>query len=151
MRKLALGCLVIAGVAVFSVFSVAKYALRELPMLESELTAPSMVTLDEPITLVVTATNKNQEAVTLDSIDVDNAFLSGFQVLEVNPEPTESSDIPLLDQRTWAFGRSIPPGGQVAVAFKLKPVQTGHFVGDIDVCNPTQDFSTVYADIVVRE
>jgi hypothetical protein len=69
----------------------------------------------------------------------------------VKPEPDDTSDIPFLDQRSWAFGRSIAAGERLEVTFSLRPIEPGHFTGDVDVCNPNQDFSTVYADVVVRE
>jgi hypothetical protein len=151
MRKVAIGCLAVAGFFVLGCAALVLVSLRELPKLDAEISAPAVATLDQPITLVVTAANNTGKDVTLDSIDIDNAFLAGFQVMEVAPEAEDSSDIPLLDQRTWQFNRRLGPGEQLDVTFNLRPVLLGRFTGDVDVCNPNQDFSTVFVDVVVRE
>jgi len=99
----------------------------------------------------VTVTNPHAQAVTLDSIDVSKSFLSGFQVVAVDPAPTETYDIPFTDQRSWTFNHEVLPEQSLSINFELKAVQAGHFSGEIDVCNPNQDFRTLYADVLVLD
>lgn len=96
-------------------------------------------------------TNSYDKPVTLDSVDVDDAFLAGFQVVTVVPEPSDTSHLSLGHQRTWAFGKVVPPKETLSVTFTLRAIAEGHFSGDVDVCNPSQDFKTVLADVVVTD
>lgn len=99
----------------------------------------------------MTTTNPHKRPVILDSIDVSESFLAGFQVVSVDPQPTGTVHIPVFDQRSWSFGISVAPGDTLSATFRLEPVEPGHFSGDIDVCNPNQDFTTLFVDVVVKE
>ena len=54
-------------------------------------------------------------------------------------------------ERSWDFESVIQPGDSLSVTFQLKPVTEGRFSGDVDVCNPNQDFRTLFADVVVKK
>ncbi|MHC4248606.1 MAG: hypothetical protein ACYS9X_05700 [Planctomycetota bacterium] len=147
-----LGCLGAALLAaVVGVVLIWFCLFRELPKLDAKLSLPSEATLESTMTMVVTANNPHQEPVTLDSIDIDDSFLAGFQVVSIDPEPTDTASVPIVDQRSWTFGKAIPPGESHSVTFHLRPVSEGHFSGDVDVCNPNQDFKTLLADVVVKK
>lgn len=148
MKKIAIGCAGIALVAAVGIVCVAVWLARELPVLDASLSAPSTVQVDSTLTLVVTATNNHTQAIVLDSIDIQDSFLDGFQVIEVNPEPADTTHI--FGMRSWDFGSAVPPGDSQVIHFTMKAIQEGHFSGDVDVCNPNQDFTTVIADVVVR-
>ena len=149
MKKFAMiGCGGIAILMMVFVAAISVWLFRELPVLSASISAPSMVQLDSELTLVVTATNPHQKAIVLDSIDIADSFLEGFQIVDVEPKPTSTGQI--IGMRTWAFGFPVEPGASREISFKMKAVQEGHFSGDVDVCNPTQDFTTVIADVVVR-
>ena len=105
----------------------------------------------ETIEMVVKTSNPHPRPVILDSIDIDSAFLRGFQVLAVVPKPSGTDEISILDQRSWSFGQSVPPGEESTVRFTLRSIEPGHFVGNVDVCNPNQDYKSLYADVIVRE
>jgi hypothetical protein len=152
MKRILVGCLgvaavgiVVAGVAFWYLF------VRELPTLEAELKVPLEAELNADIAMTITVTNPHPAAVTLDSIDVDNALLAGFQVIAIEPRPLDTIRVPFVDQRSWSFDRAIPPGESLTVNFTLKPVVEGRFSGDVNVCNPNQDFKTLLADIIVRK
>ena len=91
--------------------------------------------------------NLHEELVHLDSIDVDLAFLEGFEVVSVDPTPSDTMEI--FVQRSWSFTNSVAPGEELVVTYRLKAVRPGHYVGDVDVCNPAQDFTTVVPNIDV--
>ena len=149
MKQIAIGCL--AAVVLMAVFltAVGLWLLRELPVLTPSISAPSVVQLDSELKLVVTASNSHTESIVLDSIDIDDSFLEGFQVVEIAPVPKDTMHI--FGMRSWEFGITVSPGESQEVEFTMKAVQEGHFSGDVDVCNPNQDFTTVIADVVVRE
>lgn len=151
MKKIIIGCL---GALVLSLAAVAAgiwfWLFRELPVLDATLAAPSEVELGATVALVITATNPHRKAVTLDSVDIEDSFLSGFQVVSIDPKPTGTTHVSVASQRSWGFGTVVAPGGSLAVTFRLKPVLEGHFSGDVDVCNPNQNFTTVLADVMVR-
>ena len=152
MKKTLFGCLgaalvilVIGGVMIwFSLF-------RELPLLDATLSLHNEVEVESTVSMVITATNSHTKAITLDSIDVGDSFLAGFQVISVDPRPTDTTHMPIVNQRSWDFGVEIQPGDSLAITFQLRAVTEGHFSGDVDVCNPNQDFRTLLADVVVRK
>lgn len=149
MKRLIIGCL---GATAFLV-AVAGFALwfllfRELPVLDTTLSLPSEVAMGSTVSMVITATNPHKVTVILDSVDMDDSFLAGFQVVNIVPEPTDTMHVPLINQRSWSFEKQVAPGESISVAFVLKPVMEGHFSGEVDVCNPNQDFTTVYADVI---
>jgi hypothetical protein len=127
------------------------WLFRELPTLDATLSVPDEVRLDSSVDMIVIGTNPHKKAIALGSIDIDDSFLSGFQVVSIDPKPTDTNHVPVLNQRSWDFNKSIQPGQSFSVTFKLKGVIEGHFSGDIDVCNPNQDFKTLLADVVVRK
>ena len=148
MKKIAIGCAGLALVAVLMIVCVVVWLSTELPVLDASLSAPSTAQLDSTLTLVVTATNNHTKAIVLDSIDIQDSFLDGFQVIDVNPEPADTTHI--FGMRSWDFGSAVPPGDSQVIRFTMKAIQEGHFSGDVDVCNPNQDYTTVIADVVVR-
>lgn len=150
MKKIVFGCL---GTALLILIALAGliwfWLFRELPTLHATLSMPSEVELGSTLPMVITANNDHESPIILDSIDVDDSFLSGFQVVSIDPRPTGTMHI--FGQRSWDFGQSVMPGTAMVVRFELKAVQEGHFSGDVDVCNPSQDFETLLADVLVKD
>jgi hypothetical protein len=151
MKKVLIGCLGVAVLFLIILGGAGYWLVHEAPMLDAKLSVPSEVALDSTAELVVTVTNPHEEEVALDSIDIDDAFLEGFQVVAVEPEPSDTTSVPLMDQRSWDFGEPVGPGKSLTVKFTLKPVSEGRFSGAVDVCNPNQDFESLFADVVVKK
>lgn len=128
------------------VFGVA-WILIEKPTLNVRLRCPESVVVGEQFDLLLENRNLHSETIRLDSIDVDVRFLSGFDVVSITPTPEEPMD--LFGQRCWNIGESVSPGETLTVRFTLKAVKQGHYVGNIDVCNANQDFTTVIPNIDV--
>lgn len=150
MKRVAIGCLVAAGIVIgLGVAGIWFWLIRELPMLDASIELPLEAEPGTSISMTVTVINRHSGRVTLDSIDIDESFLSGFQVSRVNPKPVSTTRLPIIEQRSWEFGRVVQPGESLAVTFTLRPVMEGRFTGDVDVCNPNQDFRTLLADVVV--
>jgi hypothetical protein len=148
MKKLLAGCAIVAALALLAGAAGCWYLLRERPNVVSTLGVPSEVVVDQVFDMVITAENPHDVTVKLDSIDVSDSFLDGFQVVSVTPEPTGTMD--LFDFRSFDFSRDVAPGESLVVTFKLRAVSEGLFRGDCDVCNPNQDCQTLMPDVVVR-
>jgi hypothetical protein len=152
MKKVVFGCLgATAIIAVALAVGVWFLLFRELPVLDASLSIAPEVEIGSTVTMVISATNTHKKPVTLDSVDIDNAFLAGFQVVGVDPKPEGTTRVPIVNQRSWGFGKRVSPGKVFSVTFTLKAVADGHFSGDVDVCNPNQDFKTLLADVVVTK
>lgn len=147
-------CWLSVSITVLSVLSVV-WALylydenRELPVLDASLSLPPQATLDSTVIMVVTTTNTHTKPLILNSIDVGDSFLDGFQVVKIEPSPSATEHLYYF--RRWDFGQTVDPGATLQVRFELKAVLEGHFSGDIDVCNPNLDYKTLLADVVVRK
>ena len=122
--------------------------VRELPTLDAELSIPSTAVVGEPIEMRVITSNSHSESLTLGSIDIDGAFLAGFQVLGIDPEATGTFHIPVIDQRSWSFDKPVPTDERLVVTFDLRCINAGHFTGNIDACNPNNDCASMFVDVV---
>jgi len=148
--KLVFGCvaaLIMASIAATG--ACLFFVGQETPQLAAALDLPHEAAVGETIQLVIHASNPHQESVTLDSVDIDDALLEGLQVLEVEPTPTGTIALGFLEQRSWTFDHSIPSTGQLEVVFTMRAIQPGRYTGNVDVCNPRQDFTSLYGDIVI--
>ena len=123
------------------------WILIEEPTLDVRLRCPESVVVGESFDLVLEASNLDSESIRLDSIDVDLDFLSGFELVSITPPAEDSMDF--FGQRSWSFTESVAPGETLEVTFRLTATEQGHYVGDIDVCNPNQDFTTVIPNMDV--
>ena len=110
--------------------------------------APSTVSLDDVFDISVEATNRSSKQTVLGSIDIYSSLLDGFELISIIPNP--SSDSRMFGFRTLTFSQSIEPNDKHTIVFTLKAFKEGYFAGDIDVCTPTQKFSTVNTGIKVN-
>lgn len=149
MKQFVVGCLAISALLFIGMIALFYFVfVRELPTLEASITSPASVTVDSTFDAVITAENPHSDSIVLDSIDVEDVFLEGFQVVSVTPKPSDTYSI--FGYRTWEFNQAVQPGEMVEVTFTFRAVQPGHYTGDVDVCNPNQDFKTVFADVMVN-
>lgn len=150
MKNVAIGCAVAAVIGlIVLVFGSWLLLFREMPMLSATLSLPVEVAVNETVTMTVTASNPHDRTVTLDSIDIDLTFLEGLQVIKITPEPTDTMTV--FGQRCWFFEVDVDAGGSQDVQFEFRALQPGRFTGDVDVCNPNQDFITLLGDIVIKD
>jgi hypothetical protein len=149
MRSMTIGCFSVSAAAILGVAGLVIWMFVDLPMLDASLSHPTIVQLDSTFNLCVSVSNSHNTVVTLHSIDIEDSFLEGFQVVSITPEDTDTMH--LLGMRNWDFGIRIDPGQSLDICFELKAVQEGHFSGDVEVRNPHHDDVTLVADIVVRK
>ncbi|MGI9455310.1 MAG: hypothetical protein ACR2NU_02045 [Aeoliella sp.] len=146
--KKTLAFLGVSGLAVVIVCAIGiAWLLVEKPKLDAKLTCPRSVIVGETFDLVLETRNRHSDSIILDSIDVDTGFLSGFKIVSITPQPMEPYDIGIIGMRSWGFGESVSPGESLTVTFTLTAVKQGHYKGDVDVCNPNQDFTTVIPNV----
>lgn len=151
MKKLVIGLSIAALLLMFVAVAGWYLLIREQPLLDAELSVPLQVKVGEAFEMVVETSNPHSRQVSLDSIDIDHTLLQGFQVLAVEPSQHQTENLPFLDQRSWIFEQWVSPGDEYDVTFKLKPLEAGHFTGNVDVCNSNYDWKSLYADIVVED
>lgn len=150
MKQVLVGCLVVFVLVILVAGGLFWYVfLHDLPTFTGAISAPSQVTAGDTFSFAVIASNPHPDAIELDSIDVADSFLAGFQVVLVEPKPLRTFQIPLTNQRSYGFDQRVEANGSATVTFTLRAVQKGHFSGDVDLCNPHQDFHTLVADVVV--
>lgn len=118
-------------------------------LLEVALHVPDTVELGQPFEARLTIRNTWQEDVQFHSVDVDDALLEAFDVEGMDPEPTDSMSLPILDQYSWFFERDLEPDGSIEVWFYLVAVTAGQHVGKFEVCNAAQDCAAVVATVFV--
>jgi hypothetical protein len=137
MGKFLLGFVLglIAGVVLSVVFFFLAVATQGGPSLVSTVYAPEKVQVGEPFAMRIVSYNPHAEEVQLHSIDIDESFIDAFEVLAIEPRPTDSTRIPLLDQKSWFFERDVQPGDSLEVTFTLSPLEAGVPVGSVDICN----------------
>jgi hypothetical protein len=124
MGKFLLGFVLglIAGVVLSVVFFFLAVATQGGPSLVSTVYAPEKVQVGEPFAMRIVSYNPHAEEVQLHSIDIDESFIDAFEVLAIEPRPTDSTRIPR-------------PGDSLEVTFTLSPLQAGVPVGNVDICN----------------
>lgn len=113
------------------------------------MTLPDHAGVGDEVIMTVTITNSHPEAIVLDSIDVDDSFLEGFRVVNIVPEPKDTMHV--FGRRSWDFTRKVAVADSWDIQFNLKAVSAGHWSGDVDLCNPNQDCTTLIADMGVND
>ncbi len=173
MKNKVVGVLVVViALAVVGVLVVRPMLNRKPPKLGGAVSVPKDTTLGATIEMVVTVSNPHTAPQRLHSIDIDDSFLQGFRVVNVDPKPANWLHVVRAGQRSWWFKETVPAArsgrkaaeregaapadadakgaGTLAVTFQLEAVQAGHFNGDVDVCTAEQDIATVIVDVVVN-
>ena len=112
------------------------------------LTHPEEVAFGELVQMDVEIKNDRRQAQTLDSIDIYHSFLRGFEVVAVEPTVEHSRDIGNF--RTFGIGREMQPEETLQVRFTLRARRAGTFIGEVDVCNPDQFYTTAVARLKVQ-
>jgi hypothetical protein len=119
------------------------------PELSVEISVPDVVTAGKPFRVQFWLSNPHDEAVALDSIDVDNSVIENFRVASITIVPTDTIDA--FGQTTFYFEHLIGPGQRDAVEFELKAKSAGMFPLAFEVCNEFLDCSRNVLHVQVRD
>ena len=150
MRKVlialaALGALVPVALIALFVFLEA-YAGPELSV---EMSVPDVVSAGKPFRVQFHLSNPHDEAVTLDSIDVDNSVFENFRVDSITIVPTDTIDS--FGLTSLYFDHLIGPGQRDTVEFELTGELAGVFQLAFEVCNAFLDCSRNLLTVQVRD
>ena len=105
---------------------------------------PPSVVVGEEFTLSVVVENQRQgDSFRLSDIDVAEAYLDGFLILGTEPGARSSMHVPIDDTRSFHFDVRIPARATRRFDFRLRPVDSGIFRGDVDVCEGARFLSTL--------
>jgi len=112
------------------------------------IAAPDEVARGEVFTLSVEVSNPSDQPIVLGSIDIYDSLLDGFEILAINPQPTDTD--PGFGFHTAYFSKALRPGEIFKVTYDLKGIKPGLWIGDIDSCTPQEQFVTNSTAIMVR-
>jgi hypothetical protein len=137
-KIIALGCGIVTLIGVLLVTLVVLFVAhvaQDPKDMSIAVDAPATVTNGQDLLLVVQVINdRSKDALTVDTIDIGEEYLKGFIVMSCEPAFDSSTRIPIDESRSYEFKTRIPPGGTNRFSFKLQARETGHFSGEIDVC-----------------
>ena len=124
MGKFWLGFLVgvIAGV-ILTIVAVFAIVSRVEPSLSPEVQVPGQVRIGEEFELRVVSQNPHETEVQLHSIDIDEAFLAAFDIMSIDPLPTDSMSLFFVDQYSYFFERLDSRSRLSTAAHSRRPIQ----------------------------
>lgn len=99
------------------------------PPIEVALDYPQTVQVGQEFALQVTLRNVGDGNVPIDGVWFDDALLKGMTVL--SSEPPFQGQRDLFSATSFLYDASIPPGGTMRFAFRLRATSAGEHVGKI--------------------
>jgi hypothetical protein len=106
---------------------------QEPEQVEIEVEVPGFTAeIEEVYPIEIQVTNLADEAQTLDSIDINSAFLEGFVIEGSVPPYTQAESY--FGFESHYYGRSIDPGNTLTVELGAVARQTGRYPLLVDVC-----------------
>lgn len=126
-----LGCVGLAVIVAASLVFFIVYGSRAPEDIRVETNVPLEVT-NEPFLLEVFVTNVGRKAQQFHSIDIEKAYLDGISISDAEPNYKESAGIFLY--QSYLFERPLAPGKTQVIKFSAKPLYSGDWSGDLDVC-----------------
>lgn len=140
-------CISIAGF--FGLFA---YFGKTPENLSVQYDMPTVVSNGETFDLVLELTNTGSQSITVNDIDLDEAFggsiLDGCVVL--NTEPEMERDYSVEGFKTFRYNRTIEPGKTNIVTFHLQAAAVGEFGGSIGVYVGNLSVRIEYVGIIVQ-
>lgn len=114
--------------------------------------APRAVPVNEPYAIKVRIQNLTAETQILDSIDVQESYLEGVQLLSTEPMFGDSTTIPLVGFQSYTYGDFIGGSETFIVELVFEGIMEGTFSGDIDICvNSATECATRQLTVVIGE
>lgn len=136
-KILLIGCAGVAaiGLVLFVVFVLfVAYVAKDPEGMIIAVNAPATVARGKEFELVISVVNERKDQpLKVGDIDISEEYLKGFSVISAEPQYVSSTKNGILDNRTFTFNHSVPPGSTNTISFKLLGRKTGRYSGDIDV------------------
>ncbi len=120
------------------------------PSLDVGVEIPTSAELGGSFSMNILAFNPHSKLVTLDNVDIPNAFFESFEVVSVTPMASGDSPVGGLGTKTWYFDLEVPSTTTKTITFEVRPTAWGRHVIEFDVCNSTGDCSSVAKAIEIR-
>jgi hypothetical protein len=98
------------------------------------IAAPRTVSIGQEFEVLLSITNTADEDQSLNSVDIENVYLEGIEVLGSDPEYYESFGIDMDNTVSYSYEINIRPGETLVVMFYCKAISAGKFEGKMDVC-----------------
>lgn len=114
-----------------------------------EMEYPDTVAVGEEFDLTFSVKNRDLGSRTLNSIDVHDDFLGGFEVVSITPSPGSRED--LWGYGIFNFDESIKASDALIVTMKLRARNVGLWSGDVDFTNPLENYVTRVPEIEVQD
>ncbi len=118
------------------------------PAFAVKMIVPPQANVGDEILVEMEVTNPADLPLTLDSIDLADSLLDGFKVSSVFPAPADTHEV--INCTTFSYSETLAGGETFKVSFILEAVKPGIWTGDVDFCNPSQDYVTSSATVRVN-
>lgn len=120
---------------------------RDAPPFAVDVDHPDVVEVGETLTVKVTVMNDGTKDLKFAELDLYDTFLDGFEVVAVSPKPKTKERF--FGIFTYGFSRTLKPAESFGIEFELRAKEAGLWTGGVDVCTPTQNYVSEYAEIEV--
>jgi len=118
------------------------------PPFSVQVEAPREVAAGDEVDLLLDIGNPTDRDLRLDSIDIYDSLLDGFDVRAVEPDPVRRDHT--FNFSSFYFSKDLEPGQSLRVTMQLTAKEPGIWTGDLDFCTPAQKFVTSSLTIRVR-
>jgi hypothetical protein len=148
MKKgLIIGCSVLAGLALLIFVIVVAwviYVAQDVKGMAVKVEGGSTAQKGKEFELVVRVTNeRSTKPLKLADIDFSEDYLKGFVLVSTEPEAKAYQHVPVVNNRSFTFDATIPAKGEQAFKFKLRPVDTGVYQGNLQVSEGMRSVTTM--------
>jgi len=100
-----------------------------------DIDAPRSVAEGGQFEVRIAVNNSGSRPVPLDSMDMDNTWLQGIQVLRISPAPEYGPfEVPVDQSVSYRFDADIPAQGRIDIVLSCLAQKQGSPEGDISVC-----------------
>ena len=110
---------------------------------------PEEVRMAEEFEVTLTVENATDQSITLSSIDIFSELREGFDIIGTDPETTVSESNLTDDFTTLWLSEEFNVDSSTIVKIYMQAKKPGRWGGRIDVCDPSENFTSVYATLTV--
>jgi hypothetical protein len=114
-----------------------------------EMEYPDTVVSGQEFDLVFEIENRDSGSRTLNSIDMHDDFLGGFEVVSITPSPGSRED--LWGYQIFNIDESIKSSDTLNITMRLRAETVGFWSGDVDFTNSLENYVTRVPEIEVED
>ncbi len=136
-KILLIGCAgaTVAGLLLLALFILfVVHVAKDPEGMKLVVNAPATVARGKEFELVINVVNDRKgQPLKVSDIDIGEEYLKGFSIVGSEPAFVSSSKNGILENRTFTFNHSIPPGATNAFVFKLLGRKAGKYSAEVQV------------------